>query len=131
MSSPEATEHGAALGIGQMVVYLDIAMHCRCSWGSAEAQLKLTLLWPDVDSMLTSSRLCGLLHALLSDCIRRAMLQEAWPCLKLCSLQHQSSRVKRKPAEQGPGYGSNHTMRFGSTAKVLLKCKLKYYRISE
>ena len=24
-----------------------------------------------------------------------------------------------------------HTMRFGSTAKVLLKCKLKYYRISE
>ena len=23
------------------------------------------------------------------------------------------------------------TMRFGSTAKVLLKCKLKYYRISE
>ena len=22
-------------------------------------------------------------------------------------------------------------MRFGSTAKVLLKCKLKYYRISE
>ena len=25
----------------------------------------------------------------------------------------------------------SHTMRFGSTAKVLLKCKLKYYRISE
>ena len=25
----------------------------------------------------------------------------------------------------------DHTMRFGSTAKVLLKCKLKYYRISE
>ena len=25
----------------------------------------------------------------------------------------------------------HHTMRFGSTAKVLLKCKLKYYRISE
>ena len=24
-----------------------------------------------------------------------------------------------------------HTMRFGSTAKVLLRCKLKYYRISE
>ena len=24
-----------------------------------------------------------------------------------------------------------HTMRFGSTAQVLLKCKLKYYRISE
>ena len=24
-----------------------------------------------------------------------------------------------------------HTMRFGGTAKVLLKCKLKYYRISE
>ena len=23
------------------------------------------------------------------------------------------------------------TLRFGSTAKVLLKCKLKYYRISE
>ena len=30
------------------------------------------------------------------------------------------------------GRGSvHHTMRFGSTAKVLLKCKLKYYRISE
>ena len=27
--------------------------------------------------------------------------------------------------------GSKGTMRFGSTAKVLLKCKLKYYRISE
>ena len=26
---------------------------------------------------------------------------------------------------------AGHTMRFGSTAKVLLKCKLKYYRISE
>ena len=26
---------------------------------------------------------------------------------------------------------SPRTMRFGSTAKVLLKCKLKYYRISE
>ena len=25
----------------------------------------------------------------------------------------------------------DHTMRFGSTAKVLAKCKLKYYRISE
>ena len=24
-----------------------------------------------------------------------------------------------------------HTMKFGSIAKVLLKCKLKYYRISE
>ena len=27
--------------------------------------------------------------------------------------------------------GGQRTMRFGSTAKVLLKCKLKYYRISE
>ena len=27
--------------------------------------------------------------------------------------------------------GHQHTMRFGSTAKVLLKCKLKYYRILE
>ena len=27
--------------------------------------------------------------------------------------------------------GPYRTMRFGSTAKVLLKCKLKYYRISE
>ena len=26
---------------------------------------------------------------------------------------------------------TGRTMRFGSTAKVLLKCKLKYYRISE
>ena len=26
---------------------------------------------------------------------------------------------------------TRHTMRFGSTTKVLLKCKLKYYRISE
>ena len=25
----------------------------------------------------------------------------------------------------------HHTMRFGSTAKVLAECKLKYYRISE
>ena len=29
------------------------------------------------------------------------------------------------------GQDQPHTMRFGSTAKVLLKCKLKYYRISE
>ena len=29
------------------------------------------------------------------------------------------------------GSASHSTMRFGSTAKVLLKCKLKYYRISE
>ena len=29
------------------------------------------------------------------------------------------------------GHLQGHTMRFGSTAKVLLKCKLKYYRISE
>ena len=32
--------------------------------------------------------------------------------------------------EKGKG-GVGCTMRFGSTAKVLLKCKLKYYRISE
>ena len=28
-------------------------------------------------------------------------------------------------------WDKHSTMRFGSTAKVLLKCKLKYYRISE
>ena len=35
---------------------------------------------------------------------------------------------------QGPkskALSTPRTMRFGSTAKVLLKCKLKYYRISE
>ena len=30
-----------------------------------------------------------------------------------------------------PALAGRSTMRFGSTAKVLLKCKLKYYRISE
>ena len=30
-----------------------------------------------------------------------------------------------------PETGQPHTMRFGSTAKVLAKCKLKYYKISE
>ena len=30
-----------------------------------------------------------------------------------------------------PHHAHQVTMRFGSTAKVLLKCKLKYYRISE
>ena len=33
-------------------------------------------------------------------------------------------------SEDSPGQACL-TMRFGSTAKVLLKCKLKYYRISE
>ena len=34
-------------------------------------------------------------------------------------------------ANRNDGLPRRVTMRFGSTAKVLLKCKLKYYRISE
>ena len=41
--------------------------------------------------------------------------------------QHSSTAMS---AETTTGEGRS-TMRFGSTAKVLLKCKLKYYRISE
>ena len=33
--------------------------------------------------------------------------------------------------EEGGGGWNQNTMRFGSTAKVLAKCMLKYYRISE
>ena len=51
----------------------------------------------------------------------------------------QASSHKRWGDKWGPACYSahqapprcHHTMRFGSTAKVLLKCKLKYYRISE
>ena len=37
--------------------------------------------------------------------------------------------IRPHEPENQPGHG--HTMRFGSTAKVLPKCMLKYYRISE
>ena len=50
----------------------------------------------------------------------RAGLKEAIPMAVLC-LPFYSSATS----------ASHHTMRFGSAAKVLLKCKLKYYRISE
>ena len=39
--------------------------------------------------------------------------------------------TKGCPLTQDSGSDGEHTMRFGSTAKVLLKCKLKYYKISE
>ena len=43
-----------------------------------------------------------------------------------------SAQVSKRTASSTQcGEHPCHTMRFGSTAKVLLKCKLKYYRISE
>ena len=43
-----------------------------------------------------------------------------------------SADARHQPNQQAQGFrGHRPTMRFGSTAKVLLRCKLKYYRISE
>ena len=41
-----------------------------------------------------------------------------------------ASKETERKGKRGGG-GGRSTMRFGSIAKVLLKCKLKYYRISE
>ncbi len=46
-----------------------------------------------------------------------------WPRLSPCT--HVGKGL------QGGWHRAQHTMRFGSTAKVLAECKLKYYRISE
>ena len=43
---------------------------------------------------------------------------------RICLDMHHHQALKQTPARRP-------TMRFGSTAKVLLKCKLKYYGISE
>ncbi len=47
------------------------------------------------------------------------------PCRSGCARSAPEGSWARLSAER------QHTMRFGSTAKVLAKCKLKYYRISE
>ena len=50
--------------------------------------------------------------------------------IEACMMSHRQGRAE-KVFRHGPRLSNVHTMRFGSTAKVLLKCKLKYYRISE
>ena len=61
-----------------------------------------------------------------------------WPSHKCnCENGLKHAGFERNLREKGLAKGArrhqaaDHTMRFGSTAKVLLKCKLKYYRISE
>ena len=55
------------------------------------------------------------------------------PSLSACREKHQLGAQQLSGSGLMPltCTGSLHTMRFGSTAKVLLKCKLKYYRISK
>ena len=53
--------------------------------------------------------------------------------VQLCTQTKSSWGGKGREGEEGGGEGlaGRHTVRFGSTAKVLAKCRLKYYRISE
>ena len=81
---------------------------------------------------------CKLEYYRFSEC-QVAMVQEAsiyaGALQKAPAAMHgrsgQGSHLLRSLAASGLSAGGQGTMRFGMTAKVLAKCKLKCYRISE
>ncbi len=101
--------------VGLARTFSMLLMSARLSAGHAQAQAPLAqcCLMPSQSTIQEKSSYCPLLHMGFVD-------------PKNSSLSCDPSQPQlHEPCE------CIHTMRFGSTAKVLLKCKLKYYRISE
>ena len=96
------------------------------SFMCTELHLLISNQWPACSSYLQTR---GLQHLSKRICDLGFDLSQSFPAFQMAS-----GALQLFQAQVACGSDSSPlpcTMRFGSTAKVLLKCNLKYYRISE